>query len=204
MLPVDETPDRAADEAARPPDVGDVEDGPVDPELEEDLGPELDLRGDVLESELERVRAEAAEMKATAQRLQAEFENFRKRMAREREDERNRAAERVVAELLPALDNLERAIDHTTAGGDLKHLLGGVEAVYKQVLGVLAKEGATPIDPFGQPFDPMKHHAVAQKEDPDVPDGTVIEVYQKGYEMHGRVVRSAMVVVSTGGPSAKE
>ena len=76
--------------------------------------------------------------------------------------------------------------------------------MHKQILGVLAKEGATPIDPFGQPFDPMKHHAVAQKEDPEVPEGTVVEVYQKGYEMHGRVVRSAMVVVSTGGSSAKE
>jgi molecular chaperone GrpE len=204
MPPTDENPERAADKAALTPDPEDEATGALDPELEDDLGPELELRGDVMEAELETVRAEAAEMKATAQRLQAEFENFRKRMAREREDERNRASERVVEELLPAIDNLERAIDHTTAGGDLKHLLGGVEAVHTQILGVLAKEGATPIDPFGQPFDPMKHHAVAQKEDPEVPDGTVVEVYQKGYEMHGRVVRSAMVVVSTGGSSAKE
>ncbi len=204
MFPTDENPERAADTAALTPDPEHEATGALDPELEDDLGPELELRGDVMEAELETVRAEAAEMKATAQRLQAEFENFRKRMAREREDERNRASERVVEELLPAIDNLERAIDHTTAGGDLKHLLDGVEAVRTQILGVLAKEGATPIDPFGQPFDPIKHHAVAQKEDPDVPDGTVVEVYQKGYEMHGRVVRSAMVVVSTGGSSAKE
>jgi molecular chaperone GrpE len=203
MFPADEVPERAAEEAA-PTAAADEEAGAFDPELEDDLGPELEFRGDVMESELETVRAEAAEMKATAQRLQAEFENFRKRMAREREDERNRAAERVVEELLPALDNLERAIDHTTAGGDLKHLLGGVEAVHKQILGVLAKEGAAPVDPFGQPFDPTKHHAVAQKEDSEVPEGTVVEVYQKGYEMHGRMVRSAMVVVSTGGSSAKE
>ncbi len=199
----DEMPERAADEAA-PPDIGDDAIGGLDPELEDDLGPELEFRGDVMESELEAVRAEAADMKALAQRLQAEFENFRKRMAREREDERNRAAERVVAELLPALDNLERAIEHATAAGDPTHLLGGVEAVHGQILGVLAKEGATPIDPFGQPFDPMKHHAVAQKEDPEVPESTVIEVYQKGYEMHGRVIRSAMVVVSSGGPAAGE
>src|SRR5512139_2961963 len=128
MFSADENPGPAADEAAPTPDLrDDVAEG-LDPELEDDLGPELELRGDVMEAELETVRAEAAEMKATAQRLQAEFENFRKRMAREREDERNRAAERVVTELLPAIDNLERAIEHTTEGGDLKHLLGGVEA----------------------------------------------------------------------------
>jgi len=84
----------------------------------------------------------------------------------------------------------------------LKHLLGGVEAVHRQVLDVFAKEGATPIDPFGSQFDPHSHQAVGQKEDPEVAEGTVVEVYQKGYEMHGRIVRPAMVVVATGGPPA--
>jgi len=177
--------------------------GPIDPELADDLGPELELRGDMLEVELEAARAEAAELKDRSLRVQAEFENFRKRITREREEERRRAGERLVAELLPVIDNLERAIDHTTAGGDLKHLLTGVEAVHKQLLAVLGKEGVTVIDPFGQPFDPTTQQAVSQREDSEVPEGTVVEVFQKGYELGGRVVRSAMVVVSTGGPAPK-
>ena len=177
---------------------------PVDPELAEDLGAEYELRGDVLEAELEALRAEAAEQRDRALRAQAEFENFRKRVTREREDERKRATERLVAELLPAIDNLERAIEHTTAGGDLKDLLAGVEAVHAQIHAILGKEGVVMIDPFGQPFDPTAHHAVAQQEDTEVPEHTVVAVYQKGYEMGGRVVRPAMVVVSTGGPQREE
>jgi molecular chaperone GrpE len=139
-----------------------------------------------------------------ALRSAAEFDNFRKRITREREEERRRAGERLVSELIPAIDNLERAIDHTTAGGDLKHLLAGVEAVHSHILAVLGKEGVEVIDPFGQQFDPMTQQAVSQKEDAEVPEGTVVDVFQKGYAMGGRVVRSAMVVVSTGGPPPEE
>ena len=137
-------------------------------------------------------------------RAQADFDNYRKRVARDQHDMVNRAGERIIGDLLPVIDNLERAIDHATAGGDAEQLLGGLEIVHRQLLDVLAKEGATPIDPFGAQFDPMLHQAIGQREDAEVPDGTVVEVYQKGYEMHGRVIRSAMVVVATGGPAPKE
>jgi molecular chaperone GrpE len=177
---------------------------PLDPELETDLGAELDLRGDQLQAELEAARQEAAEHLETAQRVRAEFENYRKRVARDQAEMAARAGERIIGELLPVLDNLERAIDHVTAGGDLKQLLQGVEMVHKQMLGVLAKEGVEVIDPFGQPFDPAQHQAVGQREDASVPEGTVVEVYQKGYSLAGRVIRPAMVVVSTGGQAAKE
>jgi len=176
----------------------------IDPELEDDLGPELAYRGDTLEAELEAVREELVSWRDRAHRAQADFENYRKRVQRDQAEAIARAGERIIGELIPSLDNLERAIDHTTAGGDLKQLLSGVEAVHQQVLGVLAREGVTVIDPFGQQFDPYKHEAVGQREDPDVADGTVIEVFQKGYEMHGRVLRHAMVVVATGGPPPKE
>lgn len=178
--------------------------GPIDPELEADLGAEFELRGDVMESELELARAEAVEQRDRALRAQAEFDNFRKRMTREREEERRRANERLVEELLPAIDNLERAIEHTAAGGDLKHLISGVEAVHVQVVGILGKHGVSVIDPSGEPFDPMTQQAVSQQEDTTVPDGTVTAVFQKGYQMGGRIVRPAMVVVSTGGPKREE
>ena len=193
-----------------PDDVG------VDPELVSDLGPEFELRGDVMESELEAARAEAAELRDRVLRGQAEFDNFRKRTAREREEERKRATKNLVTELLPAIDNLERAIEHgvessafalsaslvsSSGVGELRDLLSGVEAVQAQILAALAKEGVEVIDPFGEPFDPMTQQAVSQKEDAEVPDGTVVDVFQKGYRMGGIVIRHATVVVSTGGPS---
>ncbi len=184
---------------------GGLDAGPAfDTELADDLGAEFELRGDVMAIELEAARDEAADLRDRVARGQAEFDNFRKRTTREREEERKRAGERLVSELLPAIDSLERAIEHTTAGGDLVHLLSGVEAVHAQVITILGKEGVGLIDPFGQPFDPTTQQAVSQQEDADVPEGTVVAVFQKGYQMGGRVVRPAMVVVSTGGPKREE
>jgi molecular chaperone GrpE len=153
---------------------------------------------------LEQARAEAAQHLDTAQRLQAEFDNYRKRVAREQGDLASRAAERVVSELLPVLDNLERAIEHTLAGGELDQLLKGVEMVHQQMVDVFTKEGVEIIDPFGARFDPLVHQAVGTEEDPDVPDSTCVKVLQRGYRLGGRVVRPAMVIVSHGGPARKE
>lgn len=164
--------------------------GRFDPELAE---------GD-LAADLEIAQKEAREHLEVAQRVQAEFENFRKRQAAVQEDAIKRAGQRIVEELLPVVDNLERAIEHTVAGGDPQQLLKGVEMVQSQILGVFAKEGVDVVDPFGQPFDPTVHQAVQQREDGSVPEHTVVEVLQKGYTMGGRVVRPAMVIVSTGGP----
>ncbi len=186
-----------------PADTG--SDAPFDPELESDLGAELELRGDQLLAELEAARDEAATHRETAQRVQAEFENFRKRMTRDHGDAVKRAGERIIGELLPVIDNLERAISHATGEGDTAgELLAGVQMVHGQLLDVLAKEGVVVDDPSGRPFDALAHQAVGQHEDPALPEGTVVEVYQKGYELHGRTIRPAMVVVSTGGPAPKE
>jgi molecular chaperone GrpE len=177
---------------------------PSDPTLTEDLGAELPFRGDQLEAELESARREAAEHLDTAQRLQAEFDNYRKRVARDQQDAIKRAGERIISELLPALDNLDRALSHAEAAGERGELVSGVRMVLNQVLDVFAKEGVEVIDPAGAPFDFHEHQAVAQVEDPSVPEGTVVEVYQRGYRMHGRVLRPASVAVSTGGPAPKE
>ncbi|MDO8879443.1 MAG: nucleotide exchange factor GrpE [Coriobacteriia bacterium] len=175
---------------------------PLDPELEGDLGAEYEFRGDVLEGELERARAEAAAHLETAQRVQAEFDNYRRRVARDAEDAAKRAGQRVIAEMLPAIDNLERALIHAEAGDNVAELADGVRMVLDQVLDVLGKEGVERIDPVGEPFDPNEHQAVGQARRVDLPDGTVVEVYERGYRMHGRILRPAMVVVSTGGPHA--
>jgi molecular chaperone GrpE len=174
-----------------------------DPELEEDLGALLGAERDI-ESQLDAARDEAARNLAAAQKWQAEFENYRKRQERDLADMRVRAGERIVAELIPVLDDLDRAIEHTVAsaasGGELEHLLSGVEMVRTRILSVFEREGVQVVDPFGAAFDPNLHHAVGQREDPEVPENTVVEVYQKGYLMGGRVVRPAMVMVSAGGP----
>lgn len=169
----------------------------VDPELFEDLGAEFPLRGDQLEGDLEAAQAEAAEWRDKALRAQAEFENTRKRLEARQADALLRASERVVQELFPVLDDLERAIEHAAAGGG--EIAGGLTAVYRKLLDVIGKEGCVAIDPAGEAFDPERHHAVQMREDGAVEDTTVLEVFQKGYEMHGRVLRPAMVVVSTGG-----
>lgn len=175
----------------------------TDPELEGDLGPLLDLGRDA-EAAVEAAREEAARNLASAQHWQAEFENYRKRQERDIADLRVRAGERIVTELIPVLDDLDRAIEHTVAsaasGGELDHLLSGVEMVRTRILSVFAKEGVEVVDPFGAEFDPHLHQAVGQREDAEVPEHTVVEVYQKGYLMGGRVVRPAMVIVSAGGP----
>jgi len=176
----------------------------TDPELAADLGAEFEFRGDVIEAELEEARREAAAHLETAQRLQAEFDNYRKRVARDQEGAAKRAGARVVEELLPSIDNLERAIAHVDAGGDVVQLADGVRMVLKNVLDVLGKEGVEKIEPLGSAFDPMEHQAVGQAERADVPEGTVVEVYQSGYRMHDRVLRPAAVVVSTGGPAGGE
>jgi molecular chaperone GrpE len=175
-----------------------------DPELAEDLGALLDAEGGV-EAELANAREEAARNLAVAQSWQAEFENYRRRQERDAADQRGRAGERIVKELIPVLDDLDRAIEHTVAsaasGGELEHLLSGVEMVRTRILSVFAKEGVEIVDPMGAEFDPNVHQAVGQRDDADVPEHTVIEVFQKGYLMAGRVVRPAMVIVSAGGPA---
>ena len=176
----------------------------IDPELVEDLGPLLAPER-VSEAELAAARDEAARNLAAAQKWQAEFENYRRRQERDLADMRARAGERIVKDLLPVLDDLDRAIDHTVAsaarGGELDHLLKGVEMVRDRILAVFSKEGVEVIDPFGAQFDPHLHQAVGTREDAELPEHTVVEVYQKGYVLGGRVVRPAMVLTSTGGPA---
>jgi molecular chaperone GrpE len=172
---------------------------PADPQSAADLGAQVPLQGD-LAAELEVAREEAGRNLETAQRWQAEFENFRRRQTAQAEDQALRAGERVVERLLPVMDDLERTIDHTLQGGDLAHLLQGVEMVQKQLIDVLGREGVEVIDPFGEEFDPHVHQAVSQREDASLPEHTVVDVLQKGFRMHGRVLRPAMVVVSSGGP----
>lgn len=127
-------------------------------------------------------------------RLQAEFENTRKRMRQEQLEHERRAAERLLAELLGIVDDFERAL--AAAGEDPGHFRTGVEMIYRHLVDLLKAHGVEPIRAVGEPFDPAQHEAVAHCETADHPEATVVEELRKGYLMHGRVLRPASVKVA--------
>jgi molecular chaperone GrpE len=156
-----------------------------------------------VEADIEAAKAEAASATDRLSRLQADWENYRRRTERERVVERERACEGLVKDLLPAIDDLERAVAHASANAEgnevAQQLVEGVSAVHTKVVGVLEKQGVEVIDPAGEAFDPQDHQAVGRVEDAEAYDETVRDVYQKGYRMAGKVVRPAMVTVTYGG-----
>jgi molecular chaperone GrpE len=131
-------------------------------------------------------------------RLYADFENFRRRAARERLEAEQYGHQNLVKDLLVAVDNLDRAIHHARSneGEDLEGLLRGVELVRRELWSALARHGVTEIEATGQPFDPARHEAMAQTVDDSVAANTVVEVLQKGYLLRDRLLRAARVVVS--------
>lgn len=165
---------------------------------------ELQKKLDSVSDDIAAAKKEAAEAVDRLTRTTAEWQNFRRRTAQERERERARAAEKLVMSLLPCIDDMERAIDHAnkTAGDNeqLKQFVEGIDQVHTKMVAALQKEGVEVIDPAGEPFDPMAHQAVGRSENKDVYDETVDQVYQKGYRMGDKVIRSAMVTVTYGGP----
>jgi len=121
-------------------------------------------------------------------RLQAEFDNYRKRMMREQTEIASRAGARLVERLLPVLDNFERALAHTEDDG--------MVLVYKELISVLESEGLRAIESLGAPFDPNLHEAVESHDEEGITEPTVVKVYRTGYEFKGKVLRAAMVVVA--------
>ena len=126
----------------------------------------------------------------------AELENFKKRATREKDEAVRFANESLVRDLLPVIDNLERAVAHAQGGGNGKPLVEGVEMVLKGLLDVLAKHGVAQISAVGQPFDPEKHEAMAQVESENHTPNTVIEEHHKGYLLKDRLLRPALVTVA--------
>ncbi|HXG09200.1 MAG TPA: nucleotide exchange factor GrpE [Gemmataceae bacterium] len=153
-----------------------------------------------LHEKLEQLRARARERDQfleLLQRTRADFENYQKRVRREQEEERRYQHGPLALDLLPVLDNLERATAAAARAGDTGPLAQGVELVRTMFLDVLRRHGITPLNALGQPFDPDLHHALATKAVPDQPANTVVEVVKEGYRIHERLLRPAEVVVAT-------
>ncbi|MBS3886749.1 MAG: nucleotide exchange factor GrpE [Dethiobacter sp.] len=143
-------------------------------------------------AELVRLREENAQYFARLQRLQADFDNYRKRVKAEKQEWTAQAVCEIVRELLPVIDNLERALE---AGGSAELLLSGVDLVFKQFLSVLNKHGLNTIEACGVQFDPTCHHAIMQLECAE-PENMVVEELQKGYRLKERLLRPSMVKVA--------
>ena len=144
--------------------------------------------------------AEYAELKDRHLRLAAEYDNFRRRSLKERQDLHNYANENVFKELLPIVDNLERAVTHARREEqrpDSDNLLQGVELTHRSLLQILTRNGVVEIEAQGKPFDPQVHEAVRRVPSTEHPPGTVVEVYQKGYKLKDRMLRPAMVAVAS-------
>jgi molecular chaperone GrpE len=180
----EKNPHLAADEAADPKN---------DPPAGEENSSPLET---AVNQEIERLVAEKLDLRNTLQRLQADFDNYRKRVDRERHLDRHRGAETLIEHLLPVLDGFDRAIAaHRDAAHD--EFRKGVQLIRKQLFDVLAKQGLEKIETEGKPFDPHFHHAIEHVKTTQKPDGAVLEELQSGYIFHGKVLRPAMVRVAS-------
>ena len=147
------------------------------------------------EAEMAKALVELEDLRQTMLRRQADFENYKKRIERERTEDSKRTMARLIESLIPVVDGFEHALAaHREA--EYESYRKGFEIIYRQLLDQLAKLGAERIEPLGQQFDPHSHQAVDRAETEESPDGTILQVYQPGYVFHGRVLRPAMVQVA--------
>ncbi len=155
-----------------------------------------------LEAALKKAEEEIETLKDKKLRLHAETENFKRRITKEKEDFQKYSNEKAVSELLPVIDNLERAVAHAKEAGETGALLEGVEMTLTLFAQMLEKMGISIVESVGETFDPQKHEAVQQIESGDHEPNIIVSEFQKGYMLYERLIRPAMVVVSK--PPAKK
>lgn len=184
-------------DAATPPNDQKAYD-PTDPEHSGFTGGSGDFSGDQTDKDPERAAllAERDKYLELARRTQAEFENYQKRVRRDSETDRKYAVAPILGDLLPVLDNLERALQSPPTDEASSQFVEGIRLLYKQWQGVLAKYGVQQIQAVGQPFDPNLHEAIMQQPSADYPPMTVLAETRSGYVLHDRVLRPAQVIVS--------
>jgi molecular chaperone GrpE len=149
-----------------------------------------------LEKELEQMKREAADNYDKYLRAAAEMENYKKRAAREKADAINYGNETLIRDILPIVDRLERALDHSSNSKDFDSFVEGLNLIYDKLLGVLEKNGVEKIDAVGKDFDPHFHEAVLQVKSADVDDNKVVEKFENGYLLNDRLLRPVKVSVS--------
>ena len=152
---------------------------------------------ELLQEKVDKLEEELKKSEDKYLRLYAEFENFKRRKNKEIETNNVYKSQKVITEILPSLDNLERALQVESDNEEIKSLLKGVEMVYDGLLNVLKSEGVELIETENAQFDPNYHHAVMQEEDSEKESGAILDTFQKGYKLKDRVIRPAMVKVNS-------
>ncbi len=171
---------------------------PVEDEQEETL-PSQNERvktADNSEKELETVKKQLEQEKDRCLRLNAEFENQRKRLQKEKEEFVKYANEKLIIELIDIMESLERGLENAKASSNKEELIKGMELIYKQFKNVLEKNGLVPIKALGEKFDPYKHEAMMQTPSDDIEEDTVLEEFSRGYMLNNKVIRYSRVRVS--------
>ncbi len=194
---------QAQDIPAEPEDVADTEDiataeTSIDTDSETPQAGEDEAEADIdqLLEEIERLKIEAQESRDKALRATAELDNVRKRTARDIENAHKYALDKFIAELLPVIDSMELGVHASQAVDDVESLREGMDLTLKKFFDCLNKCGVTAIDPAGERFNPERHEAVSMQEAEGMQTNTIITVMQKGYELNGRLVRPARVMVA--------
>lgn len=152
---------------------------------------------ELLQEKVDKLEEELKQSEDKYLRLYAEFENFKRRKNKEIETNNIYKSQKVITEILPSLDNLERALQVESDNEEIKSLLKGVEMVYEGLLNALKAEGVELIETENAQFDPNYHHAVMQEEDSEKESGAILDTFQKGYKLKDRVIRPAMVKVNS-------
>jgi molecular chaperone GrpE len=174
----------------------DIPKQPAAPPTAAEDGATLEERVRALEEALAAAREEARQNHERWRRERADNENLKKRMVRERAETIRFGIEQVLRDLLPVVDNLERAVEHARGGGDGAPLVEGVTLVLKGLLDVLERHGVSRVEAEGKPFDPARHEAMAHVESAEHPPNSVVEEHQRGYLLHERLLRPALVTVA--------
>lgn len=183
-------PEQRADEARGEEDAAAIDDAEALEEVE------AEVEEDAIAADLAKARAEAESYLDDLRRLQADFDNYRKRTLREQTARAASASQALVARLLPVLDNFELAVSSAEQSRDFDRMLKGVEMVFGELREVLESEGLVRIEAEGKPFDPERHEAVIAVEEEDTEPGMVVDIVRAGYELRGKVLRPAMVKVA--------
>jgi molecular chaperone GrpE len=147
-------------------------------------------------SDIKKLKEEKEQLQDQLLRKIAEFDNYKKRTERDFFERVQNANEKLITELLPVLDDLDRALDHAQQSQDINPLLEGTELIRKKMLGILEKQGVEPLKAEGDEFDPEKHDALLQTEKENVESGKIIEEHLKGYTLNGKVIRHSQVIVA--------
>ena len=180
--------------------IEDIEDAEHDAQAGQDRPDELTL----VRAQLVAQEALAKEKDDLLLRERAELENFKRRMQREKSESLRFASEPLLRDILPVIDNLERAIAHAKESQGSQALVEGVELVLRSLLDTIGRHGVSRVKAKGEAFDPSLHEAVVQVENPELAPNTVLDEHQAGYQLHDRLLRPAMVSVSKAPPQKKE